>query len=107
MAMKDGREDSVKKGSKRDTGKLAAQLAPLEEQDKAAARKQGATNDSSQEHGAILVDSPRLPRGILNKEKKSGLGIETVVLVIVGLLLSFIFVIAWLISRMPPQPPNS
>lgn len=105
MALKGERVGS-KKRKKRDTGKLAAQLAPLEEQDETAARKQGADADSNQEHGAIMVDSSRLPKGIVDEDRKQVLGIEPVVLVIVGLLLSFIIVIAWLISRMPPLPPN-
>ncbi len=101
------------KGRKKgDTAQLAAQLAPLEEQNKQAAQKQGVASQgsgdvaTSRETGAIVVDNSNL---ILPKDISGGsagrrfLGIEPVVLVIVILMLGFIAFIAWQISLMPAQ----
>jgi hypothetical protein len=100
------------KRKKGDTTKLAAQLAPLEEQkernapqhvDSGHAAIQGG---ATQEYGAIVVDneSVRLSNDIM--EGKGGsrfLGMEPVVLAILAFMLAFIAFIAWQISRMPPQ----
>lgn len=91
-----------RKRRKGDAGQLAAQLAPLEEQDRAAANKQGSMHSFDQKGGAILVEKPKLPEGIAEDERKDFLGIEPVVLVIVVSLLLYIALIAWLISGLPP-----
>jgi len=96
---------------KGDTASLAAQLAPLEEQDARAARKQGANarsaNNSNgapiQDHGALIIDKDtvRLPKGFVEGgQGKHFLGIEPVVLVIVIIALMFTAFIAWQISGM-------
>ncbi len=97
---------------KGDTSKLAAQLAPLEEQDARAAQKQGSRernqkNGASQENGAIIIDTNtlNLPKGINHEHAEGGrkfFGIEPLVLFILGGVLAFIIFIAWQISRMPP-----
>lgn len=102
-----------RKRKKGDTAQLAAQLAPLEEQNVHAARKQGANGHGSgqnggliQEHGALIVDTDNLNvlKGI-GEESDAGqghfLGIEPVVLVILCVMLAFIAFIAWKISEMP------
>lgn len=102
-----------KKRKKGDTAQLAAQLAPLEEQDAHAARKQGANGHGAgqnggliQEHGALIVDTEHL--NVLKGMGEGGdagekhfLGIEPVVLVIFCVMLAFIAFIAWQISQMP------
>ena len=99
--------DKHKKG---DTALLAAQLAPLEEQDRHAARQQPALpSDPGDLHGdpgfsAIVVDKDDLyvPRDIMEgSDEKTYLGMEPVVLVILGVMLIFIAFIAWQITRMP------
>jgi len=96
---------------KGDTASLAAQLAPLEEQDAHAARKQGANarnknNGNSapiQDHGALIIDNDtvRLPKGFVEGGRgENFLGIEPVVLVIVIIALMFTAFIAWQISGM-------
>ena len=98
-----------KKRRKGDTDQLAAQLAPLEEQDKPAAEQQiGAPlNKASDLHfGAIIVDNDNLnvPVDITETpEKRHFLGIEPVVLVVLILMLGFIAFIAWQISSMPAR----
>lgn len=101
-----------KKRKKGDTNQLAAQLAPLEEQNKPAAEQQigsqlESTNASrQQDYGAIVVDNADLnvPRVILEgQEEKHFLGLEPVVLVVLIIVLSFIAFIAWQISLMPPR----
>jgi len=98
-----------KKRRKGDTDQLAAQLAPLEEQDKPAAEHQiGAPiNTASDRHfGAIIVDNDDLnvPADIMETpEKRHFLGIEPVVLVVLILMLGFIAFIAWQISSMPAR----
>lgn len=101
-----------KKRRKRDTDQLAAQLAPLEEQDKPAAEQQigaplNAVNGHVDRHfGAIIVDNDdlKLPLDITETEdEKRFLGMEPVVLVVLILMLSFIAFIAWQISLMPAR----
>jgi hypothetical protein len=101
---------------KGDTASLAAQLAPLEEQEAQAAQKQqsqgGANGNGSgkggliREHGALIVDTenlniPKSLGGSGTGEKKHFLGIEPVVLVILLGALVFVAFIAWQISLMP------
>jgi hypothetical protein len=102
-----------KKRKKGDTAQLAAQLAPLEEQDAHAARKQGANGQGAgrngrliQEHGALIVDTDHLNvlKGLGEEpdaEDGQFLGIEPIVLVILCVMLAFIAFIAWKISQMP------
>ena len=101
-----------KKRRKRDTDKLAAQLAPLEEQDKPAAEQQtgghvdGASSATDRQFGSIIVDSEHLKVGtdfVETQEEKQFLGMEPVVLVVLILVLSFIGFIAWQISLMPAR----
>lgn len=102
-----------RKHKKGDTARLAAQLAPLEEQSKQAAVKQVATMDPKltpdqtvAEFSGIIVDNTNLhvPQDILEGGgEKTYLGMEPVVLVILGLMLGFIAFIAWQISLMPPE----
>jgi hypothetical protein len=100
--------DRHKKRKKGDTAQLAAQLAPLEEQDTQAARRQGATNGNGgriiQEHGALIVDTDglRLPKELTEKGGGRFWEIEPVVLVVVLGAIAFIAFIAWQISQMPP-----
>jgi hypothetical protein len=102
-----------RKRKKGDTAQLAAQLAPLEEQDAHAARKQGANGHNSnrngrliQEHGALIVDTENLHvlKG-LGEDSGTGqrrfFGIEPIVLVILCVILAFIAFIAWKVSQMP------
>jgi hypothetical protein len=95
-----------KKRKKGDTAKLAAQLAPLEEQDTQAARRQGAGQNGGRlirEHGALIVDTDHLnlPRELTESGERKFWDVEPVVLVIVGAMLVFIAFIAWQISLMP------
>ena len=101
-----------RKRKKGDTAQLAAQLAPLEEQDGHAAIHQRAGEqppDNSRADpvfGAIVVDNDNLqvPKGIMEGgDEKTFLGMEPVVLVILALMLAFIAFIAWQISLMPAQ----
>ena len=101
-----------KKRKKGDTNQLAAQLAPLEEQNKPAAEQQiGSQLESTnalrqRDYGAIVVDNADLnvPSGILEgQEEKLFLGLEPVVLVVLIIVLSFIAFIAWQISLMPAR----
>ena len=95
---------------KGDTAKLAAQLAPLEEVDKNGASKQlGIMDRLDDPHddphfAAIVVDNEGLhvPVDIMEGgNEKTYLGMEPVVLVILGVMLLFIVFIAWQISLMP------
>lgn len=98
-----------RKRKKSDTAELAAQLAPLEEQDREAAEQKGAVlrpADNGQpqhERGTIVVDTNHLvvPRDVVEAEEKGLPKTEPVVLVIVVLMLIFIAYIAWEISKMP------
>ena len=95
---------------KGDTAQLAAQLAPLEEQNQQA-RGTGDSNQSpsntsiSQEAGAIVVDSHNsdLSNIVEGAQRKGVLGMEPVVLVILSVMLTFIAFIAWQISMMPAE----
>jgi hypothetical protein len=101
-----------RKRKKGETAQLAAQLAPLEEQDAHAARKQGANGRGAgqnggliQEHGALIVDTENLNvlKGLGEGDDRGQghlLGIEPVVLVILCVMLAFIAFIAWKISEM-------
>ncbi|HJR09252.1 MAG TPA: hypothetical protein VJ842_18480 [Pyrinomonadaceae bacterium] len=97
------------KGKKGDTAQLAAQLAPLEEQDIRVAQQQGGNGSAAknggliQDHGALIVDTEHLniAKGIGEDEDKHFLGIEPVVLVILIAMLAFTAFIAWQISEMP------
>ena len=101
-----------KKRRKGDTDHLAAQLAPLEEQDKPAAEQQigspvaAACKPQDQHFGAIIVDNTdlKVPTDIMEtQEEKQFLGLEPVVLVVLILMLSFIAFITWQISLMPAR----
>jgi hypothetical protein len=105
---------SRRKGRKADTSLLAAQLAPLEERAKAAAIKQvgidspSGNGQATADSGAIIVDKDlsHVPRDMMDEGgDKTFLGIEPVVLVILGLMLTFIAFIAWQISQMPAKGP--
>ena len=91
-----------RRGDSRD---LAAQLAPLEELHKS--HEPAETNGSqvvAQENGAIVVgvEQPEVAKEVVEaEERNSALGLEPVVIVIVGLMLAFIVFIAWQISQMP------
>jgi len=101
-----------KRRRKGDTDQLAAQLAPLEEQDKPAAEHQTGTplhisSDRTDRHfGSIIVDNEDLtvsadimePQG-----ERHFLGMEPVVLVVLILMLGFIAFITWQISLMPAR----
>ena len=99
------------KRRKGDTAQLAAQLAPLEEQNKAAAAQQNVVDQSSaqagtqHERGAIVVDTGNLvlPKDV-ETEQESPWRIEPVVIVILGLMLLFIAIVAWQISQSPWPP---
>lgn len=90
-----------------DSSDLAAQLAPLEELGES--NESGRTSGSqlvAQENGAIVVgaEQTKLAKEVVAAEERNGaLGLEPVVIVIVGLLLAFIVFIAWQISQMPPS----
>ena len=94
---------------KGDTARLALALAPLEEQDKAAAEQQVGSQLNStqgQAYGAIVVDNENLkvPTDIMEtRDETRFLGIEPVVLVVLIIMLSFIAFIAWQISLMPSR----
>ena len=88
-----------------DSRELAAQLAPLEELDEA--NEPAEINGSkvvAQQNGAIVVgvEQPEVAKEVVEAEERNGaLGLEPVVIVIVGLLLAFIVFIAWQISQLP------
>lgn len=98
-------------GRKKGHKEIAAQLAPLEEQDKGAAARTGMTagevhSHLVHEHGAIIVDSEGLSLSDDIAEGQRGkriLGMEPVVLAILGFMLVFIAFIAWQISLMPAE----
>ena len=102
-----------RKRKKGDTAQLAAQLAPLEEQNAQAAKRQGANGHGAsqnggliQEHGALIVDTENLHvlRGMGERGdagKGRFFGIEPIILVILIAMLIFIAFIAWQISLMP------
>ena len=89
-----------------DSRELAAQLAPLEELRESSEASTDGSQVVAQENGAIVVgaEQPELAKEVVAaKERKGALGLEPVVIVIVGLILAFIGFIAWQISRMPAQ----
>ena len=101
-----------KKRRKRDTDRLAAQLAPLEELDKPAAEHQighrvdAASYTTDRYFGSIIVDNEHMKVSTDfgdAEEEKQFLGIEPVVLVVLILMLIFIGFIAWQISLMPTR----
>jgi hypothetical protein len=101
-----------RKARKGDTAQLAAQLAPLEERSKAAAVNQVGIDSPSgngqvlEDSGAIIVDKDltHVPRDMMEEGgEKTFMGMEPVVLVILGIMLTFIAFIAWQISQMPPK----
>ena len=103
---------SRRKAKKGDTAKLAAQLAPLEEQSKPAAVKQVGIDSSTgngqpdQDSGAIIIDKDlsHVPRDMMEEGgEKTFLGMEPVVLVILVVMLTFIAFIAWQITQMPAK----
>jgi hypothetical protein len=103
---------SRKKGKKGDTAELAAQLAPLEEQDRSTAVQQVGSDSHSgngqgdPDYGAIIVDKDNLhvPKEMMEGgDEKRFLGMEPVVLVILGVMLAFIAFVTWQITLMPPK----
>lgn len=96
---------------KGDTAQLAAQLAPLEEQEKHTKKGQPGTGHSAnagatQEYGAIVVNNSvgNLSQDIMEGSgERTLMGMEPVVLVILGVMLTFIAFIAWQISKLPVQ----
>jgi len=97
---------------KHDTAQLAAQLAPLEEVDSRSAALQPVTQPdpdappANSHYGAIIVDNEGLhvPKDIMEgSDEKTYLGMEPVVIVILGFMLVFIAFIAWQISLMPVE----
>ncbi len=90
---------------KGDTARLAARLAPLEEQSSrtTTANEERIAAGMDQEPGTIVVDRNNLqvPKEMIEDGGKRLLGMEPVVLVILGFILCFIVFIAWKISQMP------
>jgi hypothetical protein len=95
-----------------DTTKLAANLAPPEEQADGIAAPSEAISVSAAaaqaevEFAAIVVDNDdvNLSGDIVERPpEKTFLGMEPVVLVILGFMLAFIGFIAWQISTMPVE----
>ncbi|MEP6718116.1 MAG: hypothetical protein ABJB21_03185 [bacterium] len=106
------RRHSRGKRKKGDTAQLAAQLAPLEEVDKTSAAKQLGVIDRLDDpeddphFAAIVVDNEGLhvPIDIMEGgNEKTYMGMEPVVLVILGVMLVFIAFIAWQISLLPTE----
>jgi hypothetical protein len=103
---------SRRKRKKGDTAQLAAELAPLEELDSRVTATQLGSNPqpgdplADPHYGAIVVDNEGLhvPKDIMEGgDEKTYLGMEPVVLVILGIMLVFIAFIAWQISLMPVE----
>jgi hypothetical protein len=103
---------SRRKARKGNTARLAAQLAPLEERSTPAAVKQIGIDSASgngqvvEDSGAIIVDKDLLhvPKDMMDEGgEKTFLGMEAVVLVILGVMLTFIAFIAWQITQMPAK----
>jgi len=97
------------KHKKGDTAQLAAQLAPLEELDSRGAQPGGPHSGDpkgNSAYGAIVVDNEDLhvPKDIMEgSDEKTYLGMEPVVIAILGFMLLFIAFIAWQISLMPVE----
>ncbi len=103
------RHEKHKKG---DTARLAAQLAPLEEQQPRAAQQPLASAaviaevQSDSAFSAIVVDKDSLmvPTEIIEGGgEKTYLGMEPVVIVILVVMLIFIAFVAWQITLMPVE----
>ena len=103
---------SKRKHKKGDTAQLAAQLAPLEEQDRRAAAQQLAHQPLPKDpevdphFGAIVVDNDHLhvPQDIMEgSDEGTYFGMEPVVIVILAVMLVFIAFIAWQITLMPVE----
>ena len=103
---------SHRKQKKGETARLAAQLAPLEEQDRHAAEQQPENKaavikmQSDPGFSAIVVDKDDLlvPTDIMEGSgEKTYLGMEPVVIVILGVMLLFIGFVAWQITLMPVE----
>ena len=92
---------------KGDTARLAARLAPLEEQGstETTAIDERVAAGIDQEPGTIIVDRNNLqvPREMMEGSEKKLLGMEPVALVILLFMLGFIAFIAWQISQMPVE----
>jgi len=90
---------------KSDARKRAAQLAPPEEQDRGAVRKQAGSRESiatsENQPPGPLMDSRGLPKGIVEDEEKESFRIDPLVLLILGLSLAYIALIAWQIAEAP------
>ena len=90
-----------------DTREMAAQLAPLEElRESSESGRSNASQVVAHENGAIVVgveQTELAKEGVAAEDRNGALGLEPVVIVIVGLLLAFIVFIAWQISRMPAE----
>jgi hypothetical protein len=101
----------LRKTKKGDTAQLAAKLAPLEEQNKRASEHQMRTHSlteggANQEVGAIVIEnrSGTLGKDITDETSaETFLGMEPVVLVILGGMIIFIIFVAWQISQMPME----
>jgi hypothetical protein len=99
--------------AKNEREQVAAELAPLEERDQRIAQKQMGNGSlgkgANRETGAIVVDNLGLhiPKDVIDgsSDEKRFLGIEPVVLVILGAMLLYIAFIAWQISLLPPPEP--
>jgi hypothetical protein len=108
MVMSRKRRNPRQQRKSGDANQLAAQLAPLEEQNQDAARKQGAAVESGSNNGggAIRIDNQdlRLPKGVNEAEGESPLGIDPLVVVILAVLLAYVVFIAWQVSLMPATP---
>ena len=91
--------DMKKNEPEADTAQIAASLAPPEEQG-----EQTSASDSG--FAAIVVDADdvNLSQDIIQRPpEKTFLGMEPVVLAILGFMLAFIAFITWQISLMPPE----
>jgi hypothetical protein len=101
---------SLGRHKKGDAAQLAAQLAPLEELRSADVPRSTSPRPGDPQadphYGAIVVDNENLhvPTDIMEGgNEKTYLGMEPVVLVILGFMLLFIAFIAWQISLMPVE----
>jgi hypothetical protein len=101
---------SRRKARKSDIAQLAAQLAPLEEVATRAAVKQvgidSLSGNGQADSGAIIVDKDlsHVSRDMMEGgDERTFLGMEPVVLVILGLMLAFIAFVAWQITLMPAK----
>jgi hypothetical protein len=113
MDMKQNLSHRLHLGRKKkgDRAQLAAQLAPLEEQTERASEHQMRTHSlteggANQEVGAIVIENrlSTLGKDITDEtNEETFLGMEPVVLVIMGGMILFIIFIAWQISLMPVE----